>query len=748
MNHRACRAVVCATLIVVNAAAASAAGSGSTPPESSPEATDRPRVGLVLGGGGARGGAHIGVLRELERLKVPIDAIAGTSIGAVVGGLYASGVSTSELEEIVATMDWASALSGRPARDDLSFRRRQDDADFPIGLEFGYRDGRLQTPQGFVQGQQLDLVLRELTRHVAHVDDFDALSIPFRAVASDIGSGEMAVLDSGDLALAIRASMSVPGAIAPVVVDGRLLADGGLVGNLPVSVMRDMDVDVIIAVNVEFPLYPEEQLDSALAITEQVLTILIRKETLHQIDRLNEGDVLIEPELGLFASSDFAGIDDVIEPGAEATRGHAGRLQGLAVGADDYMAWQQRRQRAAPKAGSLAFVRIEHDSRFADETLLSHLTVEAGDPIDSAVLADDANRLYGMQVFEKVDYRLVRDGRGTGVEFTATEKSWGPSYLRFGMSLDDNIEGDTRFNVRARLTRPAINRFGGEWRADLQLGTDPRAFTEFYQPLSQTSRLFVAPSAEYRNRTFNVFVDGDAATRLRQSELIASFDAGIAIGNFAEFRTGLFRGYGDADVKVGDPSTGEFDFQSGGLQALLRIDSLDDPFWPRSGINGEFRWESARIALGDDNDVDMASARFDVAHSFGRNTVVVGGAYATTLRGDGGPRRYFPLGGLLQLSGLQRGQVAGPHAALGRLLYYRQVGEQAGGLFDVPVYLGASLELGNTWQRRSEISFDGALVNGSIFGGLKSLFGPVYLAVGFGEGGETSYYLSIGDLPF
>ena len=231
-----------------------AASQADQPSEAAAADTQRPRVGLVLGGGGARGGAHIGVLKELERMRIPVDAIAGTSMGAIVGGLYATGMSASELESLIGSLDWAGALSDKPDRADLSFRRKQDDADVPIDFELGLRDASLVLPKGVVQGQKLDLVLRELTLGVSHISDFDELPIPFRAIASDIERGEIHIMGRGDLAKAIRASMSVPAVFAPVRMDGRLLVDGGLVGNLPIDVMQAMDVDIIIAVDVEFPL--------------------------------------------------------------------------------------------------------------------------------------------------------------------------------------------------------------------------------------------------------------------------------------------------------------------------------------------------------------------------------------------------------------------------------------------------------------------------------------------------------------
>ncbi len=350
------------------------------------EENQRPRVGLVLGGGGARGAAHIGVLKELERLRIPVDVIAGTSMGAIVGGLYASGMTADELEELAGSLDWAAALTDKPDREDLSFRRKQDDTQFPIDFELGVRGADLVLPKGVIQGQKLDLLLRELTMRVSHIRDFDDLPIPFRAVASDIERGEAHVMGSGDLARSMRASMSVPGVFAPVRIRGRSLVDGGLTGNLPVEVMQQMDVDVIIAVDVEFPLYGREELGSALAISEQMLTILIRKETLRQIDHLEEHDILIRPELGTYGSSDFGNIVETIEPGAFAARAQSEKLRSFAVDQATYDDYQARRAAPQQTGSELAFVRVVHEGKLSPAVLESRLSVKAGDPIDPAWL--------------------------------------------------------------------------------------------------------------------------------------------------------------------------------------------------------------------------------------------------------------------------------------------------------------------------------------------------------------------------
>jgi NTE family protein len=707
----------------------------------------RPRVGLVLGGGGARGIAHIGVLRELERQRIPIHAIVGTSMGAIVGGLYASGISTVELENLVAGMDWAAALADEPSRSDSTFRRKQDEQRFPVNPDVGFADGQFQLPRGIVQGQRLDLILQSLTTEVAHIADFDNLPIPFRAVASDLESGEKYVMGQGDLASAIRASMSVPGALAPVEVDGRLLVDGGLVGNLPVDVIREMDVDVVIAVDVEFPLYEIEELNSAIVISEQMLTILVRKETLRQIEELGSEDILIRPQLGKFGSANFGQALDAIEPGVVAARDAENSLRRYSAEPYAYAVWQQRREETAALPDQLAFVRVDHDSTLANAAIESRLGVAAGDPIDPRRLSQEALRLHGLGVFEKVGYRLVTTDEGTGVVFDARAKTWGPGFLRFGMTLEDDFEGATTFDLRARLTRPAVNAAGGEIRADLHLGTEPRFFAELYQPLRASSRLFVAPYLDLDQANFNHFVDSDVSARLRITELTGGIDFGTEFGNVGELRLGAFRGRGKSSVIVGDPALPTPDFEAGGIRALLRFDTLDSPFFPRRGLRAEAEWRQSLPGLGADERFDTVDIDFQAFHSWGRNTLGFGAEYSTTLSSDGALQDLFRLGGFHRLSGFERGAISGPHAALAKIQFYRRVGRAPGGLFEVPLYVGASLETGNVWQSRNDVSLTSSLLHGSLFLGMNTYIGPIILGFGAGEDDFTNFYLSIGAPP-
>jgi NTE family protein len=715
----------------------------AAPPD---EVRDRPRIGLVLGGGGARGAAHIGVLRELENLRVPIDAIAGTSMGAIVGGLYASGRTPAELETLIASLDWKDSFQDTTEREHMIFRRKQDDEDFPMRFEMGLRDGELILPEGLISGQKLSWILREQTLHVPDVTDFDDLPTPFRAVASDIETGEAHVMSEGDLVLAMRASMSAPGIFSPVHRDGRRLVDGGLTGNVPVDAIRGMNVDIVIAVDVEFPLYSPDQLGTALSITGQMLTILIRKETLRQLEGLTESDILIRPELGDFGSTEFENISETVEPGAAATNQLRERLEELSLDVESYAAFQVARDGRYPSPERVAFVRISDNGPLSRGFLERHLQVQAGDEINAERFANDASRLYGLGLYEQVGYRLVTEDGQTGVEYQTVPKNWGPDILQFGMSFEDDFEGSTAFNVSARLTKTGLNSYGAEWRTDAQIGTDPSLFTEFYQPISADSRFFVAPRAMLKQRNFNAFTDTEAIARYRVSEGEVGLDFGSELGRWGELRLGLLRGVGEARVKVGDPSLSNIDFDTGGIFARFRIDTLDDAQIPLRGTRLDLTWNGSRPGLGADAHLDTIETEFTTVRSSGRNTFLFGLNYATTLDSNNTIQEFFPLGGFLNLSGLARGAISGPHAGVVRLTYYRRSGD-TGSLVEMPLYFGGSIEAGNAWQSRSEISTGALLVHGSLFAGLDTYLGPLFIGAGVGEGGESSFYLFLGQPP-
>ena len=708
----------------------------------------RPRVGLVLSGGGARGLAHVGVLQALEELRVPVDAIAGTSMGAVVGGLYASGMTASEIDEMMRSIDWSAAFRDRPARSTLNFRRKQDDREFLVRLPLGMQGGSIRVPRGLIQGQRLTQTLRIETMPVAAVEDFDELPTPFRAVAADLETGERVVLERGDLTSAMRASMSTPGVFAPVEVDGRLLVDGGIVENLPVDVAKAMGVDIVIAVDVGFEPVERKELTSALAVSNQAITIMMLRETGRQRTLLSAEDILVLPELGNLQSTDFAAAEKTIGLGLAAGRASAERLAQLSLDDESWQAFLVARG-TEPQQAIVHFVRTDRQSERYSERIQAELGPVIGQPLDPVALDERLSHFYGSDNFEALDYRLVREGVLTGIEVSARRKSWGPNFLRFGLELQDDFQGGNSFSAGVRAQVTEVNRYGAEWQTDLQVGANPLLRTEFYQPIGYTSNWFVVPRLSIERQNFDIF-DGErrlATYRVRDSAV--EFDFGREFGSWGELRGGIIHGDGNRDLLVGNPADPTLPprdrFDRGEFMARFSVDLLDDIFFPRDGELFTLQWNAPREDLGAAANADRVSFDWTHARSWGRNTLIVSAAGGAHVSGPTDQvQDFYTLGGLFDLSGLSPDQISGPHFGIARTIAYRRIGSGQDGLFDVPTYLGFSLELGNVWQRRSDASVDSALFNGSAFLGFDTLLGPVYVGAGFGEGGDRSFYLLLG----
>src|SRR5580692_4136655 len=367
----------------------------------------RPRICVVLSGGGARGIAHIGVLKVLEDLKIPIDCIAGTSMGAIVGGLYASGMTAKQIDATMRSVDWQEAFRDAPPRRDLAFRREQDDRNFLVRLPLGLKHGQILLPKGLIQGQKLQETLRQLTLPFSNSTDFDRLPTQFRAVATDLETGSAVIMDKGDLSIAMRASMSAPGVFAPVELNGRLLVDGGLAENLPVNVARAMHADILIVSDVSFPLLPLAKLDSALSISNQMLAILVRKDSDRQRASLGPRDILIEPNLGTATATDFTAPASIIAGGEAAGRAATAVLSAYGVGDTAYRAYLARRATREPGRPLIQFVRVDRQSKRYEKTIVAEMQPLLGKPLDLDELGQRITELYGLGLFETLDYSLV-----------------------------------------------------------------------------------------------------------------------------------------------------------------------------------------------------------------------------------------------------------------------------------------------------------------------------------------------------
>ncbi|MFZ0006633.1 MAG: patatin-like phospholipase family protein [Steroidobacteraceae bacterium] len=718
-----------------------------------PPAARRPRVGLVLSGGGARGIAHVGVLKVLEDMHVPVDAIAGTSMGAVVGGLYASGLSAREIEKIMTSLNWQDAFRDRPPREDLTLRRKQEDQSFLVKFPLGVRGGRILLPKGLIEGQSLNELLRRLTLPVVRITSFDELPTRFRAVATDLETGEPVVLDSGDLTSAMRASMSAPGIFAPVEREGRILVDGGIADNVPVDIARRMGVDIVIVVDVGAPLLGRDRLNDVTSISNQMLAIMIRRNAEQQLATLGPKDVLIAPPLGEASSFDFGAVGRVIGAGEAAARADAPALRQLAVSDEEMRRYEAHRDELRRPPPVIRFVQSESGSQQYSDAVGKQFADMTGKPLDPDAIARRVSALYGQGGLDTLDYRVIGEESYYGLSIDARPSSMGPNYLRFGLSLQDDFQGNATYNAAMRFVMSDITRNAGEWVTDLQGGTTSLVSTELFLPLAQFSGWFVMPHISDEAR--DLYIVQGQTQNLEAEYRIHTFDYGSDFGyqfsNWGELRTGVQREQGSYLLEIGDPSDPSlpvpnhtpFDLQD--YFVRFTYDQLDNVNFPHSGQQAMLQWSGNRDAAGVAQTSDQVTASYLGAYSFGRNTLSFSAAGGTTLQSHiTDINLLFPLGGFLNLSGLRADSLLGPDFGIARALYYRQIGRGGLGYFDVPTYLGMSLEMGNVWQTRSAASFGNTQKDASVFLGLDTLLGPLYIATGFDQHGNEAFYLFLG----
>ena len=422
-----------------------------------PDPAPRPKVALVLSGGGARGLAHIGVLKALREQRVTVDLIVATSMGSIVGGAYAAGRTPEQLEAFVDSADWELMFSDRPPREDLSFRRKEDDQRLLGKTEFGLTHEGIVLPRGAFGSQNLEEFLRRISHPASDATTLNDLPLPFRAVATDLVTGEYVILKDVSLANAMRASMAIPGAFSPTQVEGRLLGDGGLSRNLPIEIARELGAEVIIAVNVGTPLLPRSALSSAFGVAQQMINILTEQNVQASIATLLPNDILISPDLTGVTFLDFERGKDLIARGEAAGRAAAAKLARLAVDSQRYAIWELDRSRRPIFPGlRVAEVRVEGTTRTNPEALKREVRdrtgIEPGIVVDDEQLVRASRILYGMGDFERVDVRSrIEEGRRI-VVVEVDEKAWGPNYLRFGGQAVSDFHGDGRFSFIVRTT--------------------------------------------------------------------------------------------------------------------------------------------------------------------------------------------------------------------------------------------------------------------------------------------------------
>ena len=704
--------------------------------------TSRPKIGLVLAGGGAKGAAHVGVLKVLEEMRIPIDYVAGTSMGSIIGGLYASGMRPDDIEREIKGIDWVDVFVDEPNREDRSFRRKSDDYIYVFQAKPGFNKGAVKLPLAYVHGQKFDLQLNRLTMGVSQIKDFDQLPIPYRAVATDLETGKEVVLKSGNLARSLRASMAVPGAFDPVVIDDRMLVDGGLANNIPVSVARAMGADILIVSDLGSDMLKRDEITSALSVAGQLVNFLFALNSQAQLQSLGPQDVHIISKLGDIGAGSFDRITEAMPIGEQAARQAAASLRRYSLSQDAYQTHLAARLKPTTETLTVAFVRIENESKISDDVISSQVHVKPGEPLNIAQLEKDIQQIYGLELFETVRYELVEENGKTGVIIRAQEKPWGPGYIQGGLITSSNFEGDSAFRLGFTYTLTQINALNGEWRLAGQVGDEPAIATEIFQPLDPAARTFVRGRLGYSSRNFNLFDDqGNRYAEANATGLGLEVGGGLQFGTWGQAVVGYGYQSGTIEISTG-PQTPEEDFETGEFFVRLVDDKLDNVYFPTKGHFGRVNYSVSRESFGSDTDFDQAVLGYSHVLSWGRNTLIGGLDIRTTVDGDAPIQSRYRMGGFLNLSGYEQDELTGQQAGLARVIYLRRIKD----LQFFKAYLGASLEVGNVWENTGDMSLNDTLFAGSAFVGADTPIGPIYLGYGHAETGDHSLYLYLGPL--
>lgn len=748
----AAAALCAAGLGLAGEPASAPAGTARTPAVLDPPAADRERpcaggTALVLSGGGARGGAHVGVLKVMEELRVPVSCVIGTSMGSIVGGLYASGMSPQRLDEQLSAIDWAAAFSDEPDRTQQRFRTKQDDVFGLFPIEVGVGENGVNFSPGITAGFKVEFILRSLTLHAATTTDFDRLRLPYRAVASDLATGEMVVMDGGDLALAMRASMSIPGAFTPVVIDGRTLVDGMVARNFPIDVAQALGATRVIAVDVGTPASQDVKGLSATGAVGQMVALLTDQNVIAQRALLKEQDLLITPKLGDISSASFERIKEARDAGETAARAASEQLKRFSVSKEEFDAFL-RQQRFAPKSmPQLASVKVVVEG--VDGTvveaphLMDRIQTRAGAPLDLGVLEDDMMRVMQAGEYESVSFDMDRAADGErALTVKARAKSWGPGYLRLGLGMESNLEGSTDFRLLFSYRRPNLTEYGGELKVNAAIGTPSSLMAEWFQPLERAEYWFFAPYAGVERRVEErATALGDEVLRIDDAR--AGLDLGMQFRNIGEFRIGAFSGGTDISPETASAIV-PFSADLGGWRFRAIRDQIDSLYFPTSGDYTTFSFVDSSADLGADDEYQKLELASTWAFTRDRNTFVTKVMYGTTPDGTLPVYDELELGGFMRLSGYSRDELRGDEMLLLSIAdYWRFV--EFGNLGRS--YVGAVLEAGNVWRQKDMLNLGDLKGSLTVFLGVDNKITPIYLGLAVSDRGDAQGYLYVGH-PF
>lgn len=711
------------------------------------ELEPKPKIALVLSGGGARGGAHVGVLKMLEKYNIPIDIIVGTSMGSLVGGLYASGQTPQEIEDMLISTDWKEYIRSSFDREDIPQRRKSMDYTYPgrLGVGVNVKD-ELVLPTGVFKREPLLLKFMQLTHHVEDIKDFDKLSIPYRAVATNIKNGQKVVLKSGSLAKAIYASSAIPGGFEPININGIDLVDGGVSNNMPIEVARDMGADIIIAVDVSEDFDKNLDVNSYLVVMAQLVDILMRKNANESIATLTKKDILITPDLKGFSGLDVAKYKEIIDKGTELDLDVLERLKKLSLNAKEYALYKKKyRKNYLDQAPIIDTIKIINPSYLSNESIKKRIHQKEGERLNEVQLRADLLHLYNMTRFDSVEYKIItQDEKNTLLIETAP--SWdNHGEIRFALGIEDDFQGHSAYSLKLGYTMFGVNSLGGEWRSDFEIGRKKKAYTEFFQPLDAMQRYYLRPSLEYESITDTFVVGGFSNQELVSSRRGGGLAFGAHLGMSYELEVGIGSFYDR--VKV-DSLNIDNDFNAIPIYASINVDNLDNVNFPKVGLKSTLKWTKELSTLGSDYDYEQIYFDIEKPLYFYSNNITTYFKYGNTYRDDNAQRLEgtFTLGGLFNLSGYAPYSFNDQNMFLGIVKYTYELKD--GGFFgslNAPLYVGFSAEIGETWGRYNALSASNLKQSGTLYLAADTFLGPFYLAYGFSADGEDSFYLYLGE---
>lgn len=707
-------------------------------------AEERPRIALVLSGGGARGIAHVGVLKVLEENRIPVDCVVGTSMGAIVGGAYATGMPASEMRGRIEHVNWDRMFADRADRRFIPYFRKRDDWQDYFDFTMNIRDFRIMPPENLIGVQNVGLFFRDLVGTTAAMP-FDQLPIPYRAVGTDLETGDAVVMSEGDLPLVMRASMTVPGAFPLIEYKGRVVVDGGLTKNLPIDEGRRLCGDHVIAVNVSTPGVDKGALHSVFAISQQVVTLAVQRDTKQQTATLGSKDTLITPDLKSFDSADFDRAGDLIDRGEEAARAALPGLLRYQLSPEDYAKWRaavDSRKRPPPR---IKHVRIE-PTRWANTAVTSSLlAIQKNEPLDQHALHDNIQRIYARGDFERVSYSIWPYEDGAELDVRPMEKP-GRDFARVGVELETNFSELSTFEVKGAMRRMWVNSWGAEWRSEGQIGETRRVFTELYQPTVLNGEFFVAPQAYYLSHPRDIVLDSQRVAQLEVTDIGTAFDLGSILGKWGELRAGMVERHVNSEIG----SASEFKsyqnaYNGSGYRIQATYDQMDDTKFPHHGSLVRWQWYDSSAGLGADRNYRRLDFDARRALLFGSNTLLLdlrtGSSQGTQLPDS----ESFFLGGLMNLSAYRRDELVGNQMMLTRVTLYRQVDELPAGIGH-GVYAGILLEGGKT---SSELGYNSDIfkhwrTSSSAVFAADTRLGPLYLVLSQGDRDHRAAYLALG----